>query len=246
MLTCSVMEPELEVRRKREFARRRERYLSDPVYRAKTLAAGLKYRERNRSKQNLREKLRREGEQREAILAAKREWSRSQDSSKRKAYFNDPAIKARKAEYDRRRRAEQGDRIKAQHLDWRKKNQSKINAYWRQQRCKNPQYAIGNNLRCRINAALRAVGLKRDQPLEKLIGCTMPELIKHIEKLFLPGMTWQNRGHHGTSVWHIDHRRPCASFDLTDPAQQAECFHFTNLQPLWAVDNIRKGDTWAA
>lgn len=51
-------------------------------------------------------------------------------------------------------------------------------------------------------------------------------------------MSWDNYGVHG---WHIDHRRPVASFDLTDPIQQAQCFHYTNLQPMWAPDNHTKG-----
>jgi len=50
-------------------------------------------------------------------------------------------------------------------------------------------------------------------------------------------MSWDNYG----SYWHIDHIRPCASFDLTDPEQQKDCFDFTNLQPLEAKENIRKG-----
>jgi HNH endonuclease. len=54
-------------------------------------------------------------------------------------------------------------------------------------------------------------------------------------------MSWDNYGRDG---WHIDHIRPCASFDLTDPEQQRQCFHYTNLQPLWAADNIRKGAKW--
>ena len=46
-----------------------------------------------------------------------------------------------------------------------------------------------------------------------------------------------------TGEIHIDHIKPCASFDLTDPAQQKECFNYKNLQPLWAFDNISKGAT---
>lgn len=51
-------------------------------------------------------------------------------------------------------------------------------------------------------------------------------------------MTWGNYG----PIWHVDHKRPCAGFDLTDPAQQRECFHYTNLQPLFAEENMSKRD----
>ena len=62
-----------------------------------------------------------------------------------------------------------------------------------------------------------------------------------LEAQFLPGMTWDNHGE-----WHIDHIRPCASFDFSDPQQQKECSHYSNLQPLWAKDNLSKSDKWEA
>jgi hypothetical protein len=68
-----------------------------------------------------------------------------------------------------------------------------------------------------------------------LLGCTIDELKIHLEKKFVKGMNWKNYG-----KWHIDHIKPCCSFDLTDLEQQKICFHYTNLQPLWAKDNIRK------
>lgn len=71
------------------------------------------------------------------------------------------------------------------------------------------------------------------------LGCTIPELMAHLERRFLPGMTWANWSRHG---WHIDHIKPLASFDLTDREQFLAACHYTNLQPLWAVDNLRKGD----
>jgi len=73
-----------------------------------------------------------------------------------------------------------------------------------------------------------------------LIGCTIPELKAHLEKQFLPGMSWDN---HTITGWHIDHRICCDSFDLTNPVEQRKCFHYSNLQPLWYQDNIRKGTT---
>jgi hypothetical protein len=70
-----------------------------------------------------------------------------------------------------------------------------------------------------------------------LIGLSKEQFTAYLEQHFLPGMTWDNYGMHG---WHIDHVRPCASFDLTDPTQVRECFHFSNLRPLWARDNWKK------
>ena len=56
-------------------------------------------------------------------------------------------------------------------------------------------------------------------------------------------MSWDNHGK-GKGKWHIDHIRPCASFDLTDLEQQKECFNYSNLQPLWSEDNLIKGDRY--
>ena len=58
----------------------------------------------------------------------------------------------------------------------------------------------------------------------------------HIQNKFTEGMLWDNYG-----LWHIDHIRPCSKFDLSKPKEQRKCFHYSNLQPLWAIDNIRKG-----
>ena len=98
---------------------------------------------------------------------------------------------------------------------------------------------IVQNLRSRVHGAVRK-GYKSSQTME-LVGCNYDSLLSHLENQFKDGMSWENYGFYG---WHIDHIRPCASFDLTDPKQQRECFHFSNLQPLWAEDNLRKSDHW--
>jgi hypothetical protein len=67
----------------------------------------------------------------------------------------------------------------------------------------------------------------------------MLELRAHLEHQFKDGMTWDNHGE-----WHIDHIKPCVQFDLTDPEQQKECFHYTNMQPLWAFENQSKGASY--
>lgn len=72
----------------------------------------------------------------------------------------------------------------------------------------------------------------------ELCGISVRGLREHLESLFKPGMSWENYGIDG---WHIDHKRPCASFNLTCPEQQRVCFHFSNLQPLWAKENMEKG-----
>lgn len=93
-------------------------------------------------------------------------------------------------------------------------------------------------LRSRIYAALRIGSGNKAAKTMELIGCSVEQLKEHIEAQWQAGMSW---GNWSLTGWHIDHIRPCASFDLSDPAQQRICFHYTNLQPLWAADNIRKG-----
>jgi len=71
------------------------------------------------------------------------------------------------------------------------------------------------------------------------LGCNDETFKEYIQSKFTEGMSWENRGFR---TWHIDHIIPINSFDLTDPEQQRKCFHYTNLQPLWWLDNLRKGD----
>jgi hypothetical protein len=95
-------------------------------------------------------------------------------------------------------------------------------------------------------AVIRQGGRKTSKTLD-LLGCSYAAFKVHLESLFQPGMTWDNYGAYvagGSMTWHIDHKRPCASFDLTDLEQQKACFHYSNLQPMWALDNIRKRDKW--
>lgn len=92
-------------------------------------------------------------------------------------------------------------------------------------------------LRSRLNKALNR-NYKSGSAVRDL-GCTVEELKSYLESKFLPGMTWDNYGLYG---WHIDHIKPLASFDLSDRKQMLEACHYTNLQPLWANDNLSKND----
>ena len=102
-------------------------------------------------------------------------------------------------------------------------------------RSSDPGYRIKKTMRTRIWHALK--GTYKSNTTEKLIGCSFEDLKIYIEKKFTDGMNWENYG-----KWHIDHIIPCASFDLTKLEEQCKCFHYTNLQPLWAKDNIKKSN----
>ena len=94
----------------------------------------------------------------------------------------------------------------------------------------------------RLTKLLKAKGIAKKDSILKYIGCTKGKLVEHIEKQFKPGMNWENYGYYG---WHIDHIRPCASFDLTKEEEIHKCFHYSNLQPLWAEENLKKAATWS-
>jgi hypothetical protein len=96
-------------------------------------------------------------------------------------------------------------------------------------------FRITRLLRSRVLDALK--GKSKSKKTKELIGISIKGLIKYLESKFKPGMSWEKKG-----LIHIDHIIPCASFDLTDPRQQAKCFHYTNLQPLWAYENLCKND----
>lgn len=106
--------------------------------------------------------------------------------------------------------------------------------YLREKYATDMQYRMSKILRRRIHHALNRTN--KSAKTEELLGCTIKEFVDHIESQFKDGMSWEC-----ISEIHIDHIRPCASFDLTDPDQQKECFNYKNLQPLWAYDNMSKG-----
>ena len=137
--------------------------------------------------------------------------------------------------------------------DWSKKNHERRKKIARMsaKRCyeKNPEKFLARHraslksninlyltvcLRSRLRHALR--GKAKAKHTLELLGCSIEFLKTYLEKKFTEGMSWENYG-----SWHVDHIRPCASFDLSDPDQQKICFHYTNLQPLWAFENQSKG-----
>ena len=112
---------------------------------------------------------------------------------------------------------------------WNRKNAKKIY----EQRRKRPYEQLASVIRARIYDVLKN-GYKSDRT-EKLLGITIKELKIYLENKFKDGMTWENYGFYS---WHIDHILPLSSFDLSNPEQQKKAFHYTNLQPLWAKENL--------
>lgn len=103
---------------------------------------------------------------------------------------------------------------------------------------RNPEYRLKRNLRSRLQQALH--GRAKSAGLMELLGMKIKEFKIYLQGQFASGISWSNYG----PVWQVDHIRPCASFDLTDPAQQRECFHWSNCQPLFVIDNLKKGDRY--
>ena len=95
---------------------------------------------------------------------------------------------------------------------------------------------VKNRIRMNLGTRLYLAVEKKHGNTMELTGCSKDDLYSHLESKFTEGMNWDNYG-----KWHIDHIKPCVSFDLTDTEEQKKCFHWTNLQPLWAIDNMRKG-----
>ena len=132
------------------------------------------------------------------------------------------------------------DKIKSYKNEWRKLNKDKIKNYhkrYRNNRLKtNIQYKLSCNLRSRLRIAINK-NYKSGSAVRDL-GCTVTELKTYLESKFQSGMNWDNYGYYG---WHIDHIKPLANFDLTNRQQFLEACHYTNLQPMWAKDNLSKG-----
>ena len=102
-------------------------------------------------------------------------------------------------------------------------------------------YRLSRVLRSRIKMALRE-NYKTGSAIS-LLGCSINDCKKHIESQFESWMTWENYGNfsYNRDTWHIDHIKPFALFDLSDPIQQQEVCNYKNLQPMLAKNNLIKG-----
>lgn len=127
----------------------------------------------------------------------------------------------------------------ARKLVYRAENRHVEREYLRKRRAENPSQKLHDSMGNRFRDVLRSN--KGGKAWKLLAGYDCVALKAHLEAKFLPGMSWGNYGE-----WHIDHIRPVASFDFTIDFEKTvrACWALSNLQPLWASDNIKKGKKW--
>jgi hypothetical protein len=171
-------------------------------------------------------------------------------------YYSLPKNKLKKKLLDKKYRENNKLKIKLINKEYRKNNKlkiakkkkiyaqlnrKKINIYknnWYNNKLKNDiEFRILRRIRNRIYCALvRQKNIKKTKSFISLVGTNKEHLWKYLKRKFKPGMTKENYG-----KWHIDHIKPCAAFNLINIKEQKKCFHYTNLQPLWAEENLSKG-----
>lgn len=193
----------------------------DPEFMANKYSTNAKWREQNR----------------EAESARKRKWKQENQEHVKEVnakWYQDN--KEHKDAQNKKWRDENVEKDKANKVKYYQANKPGIFARRKVRYHTDPQFKLRETLRKRMRNVLRAQNAFKNHRTLDILGTTIAKAYAHIESLFQPGMSWDNHGE-----WHIDHIIPCASFDLTDPEQQKKCFHYTNLQPLWALDNLSKG-----
>jgi hypothetical protein len=164
---------------------------------------------------------------------------READRCRALVYFHVKGKEARRIRNGQRSLASAFRRAVASGIKIREKNRVGLEkiyrrVLWRQNN--KIESRLANRLRRRFEKAFKH--RKTSRICAELTGTSVAALRVHLEAQFKPGMSWENYGFEG---WHIDHIRPVCSFQLTDPAQQRACFHYTNLQPLWKNENLAKG-----
>ena len=131
------------------------------------------------------------------------------------------------------------EQIKTYMSIYRKKNKKKLQVqhmkYILNRLKTNIEYKIECNLRSRLYQVLKKIN--KSESTMKLVGCSIKFFKNYYESKFTKGMSWEKVMN---GEIHCDHIIPCASFDLIKPSEQKKCFHYTNLQPLWAKDNLQK------
>jgi len=158
----------------------------------------------------------------------------SRNKEKWKIYRARSKVKNRtkwKEVYGPRARLKNKEKRQAYMIKWRAEHPD----YEKNRRKNDIQFKLTGNLRSRLNIAIKT-DIKKGSAIKDL-GCSVQELKQYLETKFQPDMSWDNWNLYG---WHIDHIIPLSKFDLTNREQFLKACHFSNLQPLWAKDNLNK------
>ena len=131
------------------------------------------------------------------------------------------------------------EKNKGKRKKWREENKEKINEYARNYNKHKKQTSPLYKLRCCISTSIcnsmKNKGYTKRSKTFEVLGCSYEEFKLHIEKQFKDGMSWENTGQ-----WHYDHIYPVSL--AKDEEELIKLNHYTNFQPLWAIDNFKKGN----
>lgn len=140
-------------------------------------------------------------------------------------------------EQNRKNRLNNKDRYEQWRISNKKSINDKANKYHKYRKATDPLFKLRSNIRTLISNCIRRQGYKKTSTTFDILGCTFEEFKQHLENQFTEGMTWNNAGE-----WHIDHIYPVSL--ATDENHLIKLNHYTNLQPLWAIDNIKKSNKY--
>ena len=175
-------------------------------------------------------------------------FSKSKAGTKGRQSYCKPCANNKKSEYYQRNSEkeklaaqkwyrENKERSLSSSKKYHRENREKIKEYEREYkriRREDPKYRAERRVRHRVWKAIKRFGANKKSNTFDVVGCSQADLVNHIQSQFYGGMSWENYGQ-----WHIDHIIPLASAKTED--ELIALFHYTNLQPLWAEENMRKG-----
>ena len=224
-------------RREKDNAQHRERYNKDKEFREKRLAQIRKYHKQN-PEVNRKSRKKREKEKPEEIQAWRNEYRlKNKDKLKKRRSNYYKKNKDKENQYSKKYLKENKEKIAVWRRAYEKTPEvrAKINARFNKRIKTDVIFRIRRNLKGRIYEYIKIKKGRKQGTMKELLGCDWKFFKSYLEKKFQPGMTWKNYG-----KWHIDHIMPLSKFDLSLKSEQFKSCHHTNLQPLWAIDNIRK------
>ena len=180
----------------------------------KLLSYDKKYREKNREKLNEKQKIYYQKNKNKELSRSKKYWERLKKDK--------PTVTPKTKK-----------KIKLKKQEWIKNNRELINQKRRNKYKNNILYRLSINIRNRVNIYLKSNNIQKRNKTFDIVGCSTDCLKEHLESQFIDGMSWDNRGE-----WHIDHIIPLSSAKTEE--EFYKLCHYTNLQPLWSEDNLKK------